>query len=420
MYKTNFYFEKYGFQHYLSSFDISKKLGIIVTIPAHNELNIIETINSLHRCIEPKSDVEVIIVINSSENSNAEVLRNNQICFDQLKEWKEENSSFFKLYVIHEQKLPKKHAGVGLARKIAMDEACLRFHQISKEGIIVCFDADSQCEENYFIEIEKHFESYPLSSGCSIKYAHPIEGNQFDDSIYEGIINYELHLRYYNQSQKLTGYPGSFHTVGSSMAVRNIAYEKQGGMNKKKAGEDFYFLHKIIELGNFSELNTTSVIPSPRPSDRVPFGTGKAIMKWLEEGKKEFETYALESFIELKYLFDRTELIYRGEYTYENLPLSLKGFFDREEFQSKIKEINKNSSDYEGFKKRFFVWFNAFRILKFVHYSRDEFYPNLPLLESVQDLYKHMNWPLPDDPSKKGYLLNLRSIESNNSSKSSI
>ena len=35
--------------------------------------------------------------------------------------------------------------GVGLARKIGMDEACYRFHKVRRSrGIIACFDADSQ------------------------------------------------------------------------------------------------------------------------------------------------------------------------------------------------------------------------------------------------------------------------------------
>ena len=76
---------------------------------------------------------------------------------------------------------------------------------------------------------------------------------------------------------------------------------RQGGMNKRQAGEDFYFLHKIIPLGHFGEINTTRVIPSPRPSDRVPFGTGRAVRDYLATHK--FETYPLEAFRDLKQFF---------------------------------------------------------------------------------------------------------------------
>ncbi|MEZ4848575.1 MAG: hypothetical protein R3B93_08135 [Bacteroidia bacterium] len=74
-------------------------------------------------------------------------------------------------------------------------------------------------------------------------------------------------------------YLHAFHCVGSSMAVRSIAYQKRGGMNRRKAGEDFYFLQKFIAEGTLAELSTTKVIPSPRASEKVPFGTGRAIKK---------------------------------------------------------------------------------------------------------------------------------------------
>lgn len=45
--------------------------------------------------------------------------------------------------------LPNKDAGVGLARKIGMDEACYRFESINKNGIILCFDADCSCHPDF-------------------------------------------------------------------------------------------------------------------------------------------------------------------------------------------------------------------------------------------------------------------------------
>ena len=80
-------------------------------------------------------------------------------------------------------------------------------------------------------------------------------------------------------------FPFAFHTIGSSMAVRASSYMRQGGMNKRKAGEDFYFQQKIIPLCGFTECNSTVVYPSPRPSYRVPFGTGRAMLGYLQNGE---------------------------------------------------------------------------------------------------------------------------------------
>src|SRR5262249_26021974 len=160
---------------------------------------------------------------------------------------------------------------------IGMDEALRRFDAVERPGgVIVGFDADCRCERNYLTAIERHFERNSNSPGCSIYFEHPLNG-PLEPAIYEAIAEYELHLRYYVQALRFGGFPHAFHTIGSSMAVRAGVYRKQGGMNKRKAGEDFYFLHKIIPLGGFTNLVETRVIPSPRASDRVPFGTGKAV-----------------------------------------------------------------------------------------------------------------------------------------------
>ncbi len=81
-------------------------------------------------------------------------------------------------------------------------------------------------------------------------------------------------------------------------------------MNKRKAGEDFYFIQKIIELGNYTELNTTGVIPSPRISNRVPFGTGKAIGDWVKQGSEEYFTYHPQTFRDLIPLTSNIDKLY--------------------------------------------------------------------------------------------------------------
>ena len=242
----NKYFQKYGFQDIKLTQKPTDNLGLIVVIPCFNEKYITKTLNSLKDCKLSNCAVKIIVVINQYEVVSEEIKLQNEVTFKEIESWKNQNEFEFSLDVLFEKNLPKKHAGVGLARKIGMDEAVMQFHLLEKDGIIICLDADCEVENNYFVEIEKHFEKYPKTPGCSIKYAHPISGNDYSNEIYEGIINYELHLRYYNQALRFMRVPYGFHTVGSSMAIRSSAYQKQGGMNKRKAGEDFYFLHKII------------------------------------------------------------------------------------------------------------------------------------------------------------------------------
>jgi glycosyltransferase involved in cell wall biosynthesis len=408
----NFYLDKYGFVPAQITEKAAANLGIIVVIPCFNEPNLLRSLNSLNDCVKPNSGVEVITVLNCGEHHSYDIVDQNLKTKSEFENWKESNELNVDFHLIHNNNLPKKHAGVGLARKIGMDEAVARFDSIHKDGIIVCFDADAVCESNYLTEIENHFLKHPKTPGCSIHFEHPIEGDDFDTEIYEGIINYELHLRYYNQCLNFCGLPYAYHTVGSSMAVRSTTYQKQGGMNKRKAGEDFYFIHKIIALGGFTELKTTKVIPSPRISDRVPFGTGKAIGDWIAEKSSDYYTYNFKIFEEIKKFNEVVPKFHSSDLDLNTLDVSdtFKTFLSEQNFENRLIEIRNNTTDLTSFKRRFYVWFDAFMILKLVHYLRDVIYPNQEIQKAINSLFKTGKIDL-DLTSKKETLEGLRIVE---------
>ena len=389
----------------------SDELQIIVVIPCYDEPDLIKSLESLKNCSPPKSSVEVIVVFNSSENENEDIKKINQRRFEEAHKWASKHSSSdLKFFILKHFDLPDKTAGVGLARKIGMDEAVYRFESIgNQKGIIVCFDADSLCEPNYFQAIENHFVEHPNTQACSIHFEHPIEGDQFDDSIYKAIILYELHLRYYNNAKRYTGFPFAFETIGSSMAVRCDAYQQQGGMNKRKAGEDFYFLNKFMPLGNFTELKSTTVIPSPRKSHRVLFGTGKAVGE-IVESSQFYGTYAPQTFVDLRIFFDSVPLFFNKQKNEIDemisvFPKSVLSFLEKHDFDNKIVEIQSNTTNLKTFYNRFFRWFNGFLMMKYVHYVRDEFYPNVPVEEaSIWLLTEYFNYELPNKIQAKELL----------------
>lgn len=360
---------------------VSENLNLVITIPCFDEPDLITSLEALWNCDRPQCDVEVIVIVNSGELSSEEALEQNQKTIDDATDWmKEHRDEKLKFHLIHQPDLPKKFAGVGFARKIAMDEAVARFNKIDKpNGIITGFDADSTCDSNYMLEIEKCFKKHPKANGANIFYEHPLEGEEFDDTIYNAIAQYELYLRYYMLAMRYTGHPHAFHTVGSSFAVSASAYIKQGGMNRRQAGEDFYFLQKIIPLGKFYEIKTTRVIPSPRVSDRVPFGTGKAISTFVDEGIVDYQTYNYSAFKELKAFFDKTDDFFGVDYdTYLNellleLPGSVRSYLKEDNFFEALDEINQNCASVETFRKKFFAAFNAFKVLKYLNNVHEQF-----------------------------------------------
>lgn len=411
------YLDKYAYRDELIQENPEKDLGIVVVIPAHNERSLNGTLLSLQSCTRPSCSVEVIVVVNQAADAVRGIRELNEAVYEEVQSWEERTKGLrdpgFSVFGIFESELPVRKAGVGLARKIGMDEAVRRFERAGTEdkGIIACFDADSTCRADYLVKLYGHFADNPMTPGCSIRFEHPTIGSEYSPQTYLGITYYELHLRYYNQALRATGAPYAFHTVGSSMAVRSEAYQKQGGMNKRKAGEDFYFLHKIIELGDFSEINDTVVYPSPRPSDRVPFGTGKAIGSYLKNPSKGFYTYSLTAFKYLTQFFKcipefyitSPELVTLGG----TIPYVMIDFLSGYFFDERILEIRNNSKGLSSFEKRFYRWFNAFMVLKFVHFVRDNAHKNVRVELAALELLRNIGYPDTEHIQSVGELLEI-------------
>lgn len=409
---SNFYLNRYRFAGPGLTKQPQPDLGIVVVIPCFDEPDLIGSLESLKSCELPKGGVEVIVVVNGSENAPFDTRSHNEMTLETGRIWAAENSSDrLSFYLLDFQELPRKHAGVGLARKIGMDEAVRRFEWIgNSRGIIACFDADSLVQENYLKELESHFSHHPKSPGCSIHYEHPLSG-PLPDPHYIAILNYELHLRYYVHALRYAGHHHAHQTIGSSMAVRSDVYQKQGGMNRRKAGEDFYFLHKIIPLGNFTECKDTMVIPSPRRSDRVPFGTGRAIGDSIDKGGQEdYPTYAFPIFEDLKSFLGDVPSFFKNEsVSLEQYPDSVSTFLRQENFLDRLSEINRQSTRREVFENRFFRWFDGFRVMKFVHHARDQFHPNQEVRAAILELERESGWlRIEEGDGKKAILLAQR------------
>ncbi|MCT4580698.1 MAG: glycosyltransferase family 2 protein [Flavobacteriales bacterium] len=390
---TQKYFSRFSYGPQQLNIPVRKKTKLIVVIPCYNEAELIRSLASLKACTVPNAIcIDVITVVNHSERASEAIkLQNEQTYKAAVKFGEQHSDESLQFLTLKAFDLPKKHAGVGLARKIGMDEALYRFQALNEDGVICCFDADSLCEFNYFEAIYQAFNDNTIN-GASIHFEHPVEGDEYASNIYKGIIDYELHLRYYKNAIKYTGAPYAFHTIGSSMAVRASAYAKQGGMNKRKAGEDFYFLSKIIQLGNFGEICTTKVIPSPRVSDRVPFGTGKAIGDIIDQQIEDYTTYSFDAFIDLKLFFAQIEMSYHKN-NYEQLPTSIQKFISSSKYTNKIEEIKKNTKTLKSYTQRFYFVFDAFWILKFVHFYRDTIQENLLLNDQAIRLLEAFDLP---------------------------
>ena len=367
---SSIYLERYAWKRELfPHFDQMMNLGMILVLPAYKEIHIDVALDALNSCILPKKDVLILILLNEPKNATKEVIQTNQASLEKIKSY----SSKFHILTSY-LKLPTKKAGVGLARKIGMDEAVRIFRKIDHDGVIVCYDADCRCDENYLVEIEKAYEKEATKSAV-VFYEH-----QLNQENHEAILNYELYLRYYINALRFAGFPYAYQTLGSCITVRCSQYEKVGGMNTRKAGEDFYFLNKTIPQGGFTEINTTTVRPSDRVSDRVPFGTGKAIDNILKK-RVSYEVYHPNSFEDLRLFFSRLDSFWEKKDW--QIPRSVATFLG-DDWKDHIIKLKRQVNSKKQFEKRFFHWFDAFKILKYVHHSRIYFYQDVGLEEALR------------------------------------
>ncbi|MEM7551268.1 MAG: glycosyltransferase [Bacteroidota bacterium] len=418
--KESLYLKRYSYQHQLIEVPPNDDLSLCIVIPCYNENTLIDSLKSINECNDISTSVEVIVIINDSIKESEEVLKQNTNTFVEATKWANEHNTYSKRFFIrHISKLGQKEAGVGYARKIGMDEAFRRFNASGNDGFIVCFDADSSCSKNYLEILEQHSTSSTMY-GCSINFEHPLNG--YDQEIISGIINYELHLRYYINALKSARYPYAHHTIGSSMAVRSSIYEKAGGMNKRKAGEDFYFLHKIIPYGNYKDIYECTIYPSPRVSTRVPFGTGRFMSGWVSgDTDEKSKSYSPKTFEELKVFFKQVPDYHRInniESLKENLPNAIREFLEQDGFENQLNRIKKDTKTYEAFEKRFFQWFNGLKVLKFVHYSRDFHHPNLPLESCCEWLFSNLFQSEKNSLDKHDWLEEMRIMDKRYSEKS--
>jgi len=412
--------------------------------------------------MDPISEpTEVIILFNIPEGAHPDRRALHDVSIRQAETFKSSQTppKNLTLHLVSLDDLPKKHFGAGLARKLVMDEATRRFNMINNPGgIILSLDADTLVEPNYVAAVSKLFTEHPTTEGCSIHFEHPLDnraiprkenftkphedpiatpptgdpevetgqaytgedkgrgGDTYSEAVYQAITNYELHQRYYLMATRYTGYPYAYHTVGSAFAVRARAYARYGGMSRRQAGEDFYFIQKVAVNGRFGECNTTTVYPSPRTSDRVPFGTGPDIARQLKYPDGTYLTFNPELFYILRGFYFRANAMYaKGEAAvsaFENeLHPLLVMYLKRNNYRDTLGEIFDNVASEQAFRQRFFRNFNWLWLLKFLHYGEQNGIGKVPLEEALQQLLKQLQISYPSSGSLKNLLLHLRRMQ---------
>ena len=357
-------------------------------------------------------DFLILVVVNQRGDACAEEKNDNLTTLALLPEWKRQYGLVNLCWVDAASpgtELPHRQ-GVGLARKIGLDLALPRLDFRKGDPLLVCLDADTLVQADYLQAISTHF-SGALQGGASIPYRHrtavDVEGQAAID-------RYELFLRAYVLGLEQSGSPYAFHAVGSAMACRASAYVAAGGMNRRMAGEDFYFLQQIHKTSGVADLKGTVVHPSPRSSQRVPFGTGRAVGDMLAEGEQRLLFYQPVVFIILgKWLTcvasglgcDGTLLLERAGC----ISPVLQEFLGQAGFRESWDGLRKHNQGEAKLLAAFHGWFDAFRTMRLIHLLSDNGYPRVSPEEAVPPLLERAGYG--SQAGVSGQLELLRSLQ---------
>lgn len=359
--------------------------------------------------------VLTVLIVNHRKDS-PEWMQTNNKCF--LSEWESSLSdlsvhpskgAFFGCYeslkillvdrASSGREFPQKQ-GVGLARKIGCDIAyTLWLKEKSKVSFAFTSDGDAVLPRDYFVGIDWRYLESQKVSALTFPFEH-VQIESMTQNEVKAMRAYDQYLRYYQQGLEKSGSPYAYQNIGSTICFSLPSYGKVRGFPKKEAGEDFYFLNKLRKIGPILRKKGNPIILQGRPSKRVPFGTGKSIIriaKVLSQGER-FLVYHPHIFEVLKILLDEVktyceqrsydEFLSRCQYRLKKDKLYFREneFFNLTHLVSVMEKIGLNQflqtkiTKSQALKQnsyQFMVWFDSFKTLKFVHELRQGFFSSV-------------------------------------------
>jgi len=400
----------------------TENISLVVVIPAYAEKEMLfSTLASLaQNSASSIKHLFVLCVINNKKNSPHAVKINNQQTLEYLdllvnsknqEELKLKQDLKEKLRLIVEaglrigyvdassqgNELNDNEGGVGMARKIGMDMALhLLSQSASLKKLILCLDADTLVQENYLDAIQDCFHEKVKTA--IVAYEHQEADT---DEGKAAIYCYETFLRYWILGLKYAKSPYAYHSIGSTMVCSAEAYLAVRGMNRRQAGEDFYFLNKLAKIGGINYIKKTCVFPSARASFRVPFGTGRRIQRFLNREQEEYILYDPRVFeILAKWLllmekplhYNEKDILVKTGSIHPSLPVFLEDY----QFEDVWKRIRRNAKNENTLKSQFHCWFDGFKTLKLINYLARKFYPPIDMFVALDNLLKMQQIPVPE------------------------
>ena len=343
----------------------NKKFDSTVVIPSCAESKYIPlTLSSLNKNkITHLKNTLVIVVVNNSIDSSQSIIHDNKVTFQLL----ETNDYDFTLCVVDASSstlaLDKKNAGVGLARKIGIDLSLPYLK--SEDSIIFCTDADTIVDKNYLDTVKKYFKKNNSKAAVvGFKHIKPVIKEQE-----KAIRLYEEYLLITAKKIQSTGSPYGYVPLGSSMICTVNAYCSIGGMPRKRATEDFYFLQELAKFCKVHTIPKVLVYPSSRLNAKVYLGTAFR----MKESEQGFDLNSLFFHDRSFNLLSKWIAIGQASWKLDLFELKNKiklinpillDFLIKEGLDDVWYNINENASSSIQFSNQFHRWFDGLKTIR--------------------------------------------------------
>ncbi len=384
--------------------------GHVLVVPAYGEgQSLFDTLGSVPR--GPRGDTLIVVVLNAREDSPPPAHESNAAARARLTEAASSATDLggahpmlalaypYGTVVLIDRALPghflPEGQGVGLARKIGNDLA-LALHA---EGRIASpwihnTDADTLLANDYFDQTEPIAET----GSAAALYFFEHRFGEDEDLAFAGRL-YEISLRYYTLGLAWAGSPYAYEAMGSCIAIRPEAYAAVRGFPRKNAAEDFYVLDKLAKVGSIARLSGAPLLLEGRISDRVPFGTGKALADLISKKKalSGFKLYHPAVFGHLAAWLRVLDAVAasggRMEAALDELPRgnpfflteALLAALEKMKAIEAMREAIARSGDGATMRRHFHTWFDAFRTLKLIHALRGAGLPSMPWRQALAE-----------------------------------
>ena len=335
-----------------------------VAIPAMDELDYLPATLDALSCQQLKLPFEVYVCVNQpdvywDDPAKVVICEHNQQLLDFLRYY-----DSLTLHILDYSSRGKgwkgKRCGVGFARKVLFERI---LSESDPDDLVVSLDADTRVGSGYLQSLVDNFSANCEMQALAVPYYHEV--NPEDEVQSRVMLRYEIYMRNYAINLLKINSPYGFTALGSAMVMRADALRKVGNITPLQSGEDFYLVQKFCKMGGLRLFNSECVYPAGRYSDRVPFGTGPAMLKGARNIWSSYPIYPFTCFQPVAAAYSHLRELYEGDYTVTDNDFL---FFLQKDIGKKDiwLDIRQNVADYPHFVKAFHQKADGLRILQYV------------------------------------------------------